>query len=155
MICFFKLVSSNSSVTNLFLILQNYLRPFEPLSQSECRDNKNAATFWRRRALIQWECRISRHNKYHMQQKQLECKVSRYRQLLNQSASGISRHNKNHMLPKRDTMLTSISCFKNCSGDISPFCGATDTPILDFWWRLLWVSKKEWAARPYPFWYLT
>ena len=32
-------------------------------------------------------------------------------------------------------------------------CGATDTPIgdtdapvLDFWWRLLWVSKPEWAA---------
>ena len=25
--------------------------------------------------------------------------------------------------------------------DISPFCGATDTPVLDFWWRLPWVSK--------------
>ena len=23
------------------------------------------------------------------------------------------------------------------------FAGATDTPILDFWWRLLWVSKPE------------
>ena len=22
----------------------------------------------------------------------------------------------------------------------------TDTPVLDFWWRLLWVSKPEWAA---------
>ena len=30
--------------------------------------------------------------------------------------------------------------------DIGPFCGATDTPVLDFWWRLLWVSKPEWAA---------
>ena len=30
--------------------------------------------------------------------------------------------------------------------DISPFCGATDTPVLDFSWRLLWVSKPEWAA---------
>ena len=30
--------------------------------------------------------------------------------------------------------------------DISPFCGATDTPVLDFWWHLLWVSKPEWAA---------
>ena len=29
---------------------------------------------------------------------------------------------------------------------MSPFFGATDTPILDFWWRLLWVSKPEWAA---------
>ena len=54
------------TLTYLFLILLNYLRPFEtwrppslqPLSQSECIDNKNAATFWRRRALIQWECRI-------------------------------------------------------------------------------------------------
>ena len=23
---------------------------------------------------------------------------------------------------------------------------ATDTPVLDFWWHLLWVSKPEWAA---------
>ena len=29
-------------------------------------------------------------------------------------------------------------------GDISPFSGATDTPVLDFWWRLLWVSKSGW-----------
>ena len=29
---------------------------------------------------------------------------------------------------------------------MSPFCGATDTPLLDFWWCLLWVSKPEWAA---------
>ena len=29
---------------------------------------------------------------------------------------------------------------------MSPFCGAIDTPILDFWWRLLSVSKPEWAA---------
>ena len=31
---------------------------------------------------------------------------------------------------------------------MGPFCGATDTPILDFWWRLLWVSKPEWVL-PY------
>ena len=24
--------------------------------------------------------------------------------------------------------------------------GATDTPVSDFWWHLLWVSKPEWAA---------
>ena len=30
--------------------------------------------------------------------------------------------------------------------DIGSFCGATDTPVLDFWWRLLWVSKPERAA---------
>ena len=29
--------------------------------------------------------------------------------------------------------------------DISRFCGATDTPVLDFWWTLSWVSKPEWA----------
>ena len=28
--------------------------------------------------------------------------------------------------------------------DISPFRGATDTPILDFWWRLPRVSKPGW-----------
>ena len=28
--------------------------------------------------------------------------------------------------------------------DISPFCGVTDSPVLNFWWHLLWVS--EWAA---------
>ena len=27
-----------------------------------------------------------------------------------------------------------------------PFYGATDTPILNFWWSLLWVSTPEWAA---------
>ena len=26
--------------------------------------------------------------------------------------------------------------------------GATGTPVLDFWWRLLWVSKPEWVL-PY------
>ena len=29
--------------------------------------------------------------------------------------------------------------FKNLFG--SPFLGATDTPVLDFWWHLPWVSK--------------
>ena len=28
------------------------------------------------------------------------------------------------------------------------FCGATGTPVLDFWWHLLWVSKPEWVL-PY------
>ena len=26
------------------------------------------------------------------------------------------------------------------------FCGATDTPVLDIWWCLLWPSKPEWVA---------
>ena len=50
----FKWIPSNNSVTNLFLILQNYLRPFQtwrhpsspnhckPLSQSDCRHNKKS-----------------------------------------------------------------------------------------------------------------
>ena len=33
-------------------------------------------------------------------------------QPFNQSASSRSRHNKNHVLPKRSTMLKSISCLK-------------------------------------------
>ena len=31
---------------------------------------------------------------------------------------------------------------------MSSFCGATDTPVSDFWWCLLWVSKPEWVL-PY------
>ena len=31
--------------------------------------------------------------------------------------------------------------------DFSSFCGAADTPVLDFWWRLPWVSKPEWIPR--------
>ena len=26
------------------------------------------------------------------------------------------------------------------------FYGVTDTPVLNFWWHVLWVSKPEWAA---------
>ena len=29
---------------------------------------------------------------------------------------------------------------------MSPFFGATDTPVLDFWGCPLWVSRSEWAA---------
>ena len=32
--------------------------------------------------------------------------------------------------------------------DMSPFCGATDTTVSDFWWPLLWVPKPEWVL-PY------
>ena len=34
-----------------------------------------------------------------------------------------------------------LKCFLE---DTSPSCGATDTPVLDFWWCLPWVSKPEW-----------
>ena len=37
--------------------------------------------------------------------------------------------------------------FKNFVGHMS-ICWATDTPVLDFWWCLLWVSKPEWVL-PY------
>ena len=36
--------------------------------------------------------------------------------------------------------------FQKILEDISPFCGATDTPFMDFWWCLFWISKPEWAT---------
>ena len=33
--------------------------------------------------------------------------------------------------------------FQKFLEDISPFCGATDTPFMDFWWCLFWISKPE------------
>ena len=30
--------------------------------------------------------------------------------------------------------------------DINPFCGTTDSNVLEFWWHRLWVSKPEWTA---------
>ena len=32
---------------------------------------------------------------------------------------------------------------KKFLADTCPFFGATGTPVLDFWWRLLWVSKDR------------
>ena len=35
------------------------------------------------------------------------------------------------------------------------FCGATDTPVFDFWWHLPWVSKPGWIpclCAPSPVW---
>ena len=39
-----------------------------------------------------------------------------------------------------------IYLFKKNLEDISPFCGTMDTPVSDFWWRFLRVSKPEWAS---------
>ena len=39
---------------------------------------------------------------------------------------------------------TSFFFFFKFLEDTSPFRGAADTPILDFWWRLRWVSKLGW-----------
>ena len=41
-----------------------------------------------------------------------------------------------------------VSFFLNILEDMSPFCGATDTPVSDFWWHVFWVSKPEWVL-PY------
>ena len=31
---------------------------------------------------------------------------------------------------------------------MSPFCGATDTHVLDFWWCMPWISKPHgWSPR--------
>ena len=43
----------------------------------------------------------------------------------------------------------SFSCalwkfLKKILEDMSPFRGTTDTPVLDFWWRLPWVSMPGW-----------
>ena len=37
--------------------------------------------------------------------------------------------------------------FKNFLEEMSSFCGATDTSVLDFWWRLPRVSKPGWIPR--------
>ena len=42
------------------------------------------------------------------------------------------------------THFTSDQFFKKNLEDISPFCGATDTPVLDFWWHLPWSLKPGW-----------
>ena len=68
MIFIFKWIPSNNSVTYLFLILQNYLRPFQtwrhPSSPNYSANQnagttKNPAAYWTKRALIQWECMIT------------------------------------------------------------------------------------------------
>ena len=45
-----------------------------------------------------------------------------------------------------DTLENSGEFFKKFLGDIGPFCWASDTLVLDFWWHLLAVSKPEWTA---------
>ena len=42
--------------------------------------------------------------------------------------------------------ISAVNFFKKFLEDISPFRGATDTPILDFWWRLPWVSHACFLA---------
>ena len=40
-----------------------------------------------------------------------------------------------------------------CVGHVQmSYFGATRTPVLDFWWRLLWVSKPEWVLPLFVLW---
>ena len=40
--------------------------------------------------------------------------------------------------------INTILFFLKFFGGHESFCGATDTPVLDFWWCLPWVSKPGW-----------
>ena len=42
-------------------------------------------------------------------------------------------------------LVIELFFFLNVLEDMSPFLGATDTPVSDFWWRPLWVSKPKWV----------
>ena len=44
--------------------------------------------------------------------------------------------------PDPPTLIFEANCFKNVLEDIGPFYGATDTPVLDFWWCLPWVDRS-------------
>ena len=43
------------------------------------------------------------------------------------------------------------SFLKNFLKDVSPFRGAINTSVLDFWWRLPWVSKPGWISHLHAF----
>ena len=45
------------------------------------------------------------------------------------------------------TFLFFFVFFLKLLEDMSIFCGATDIPVLDFWWRLPWVSEPGWIPR--------
>ena len=49
-------------------------------------------------------------------------------------------HNQSLLL----SVLFIYSFLKKIVDSISPSCGAIDTPVLDFWWFLPWVSKPGW-----------
>ena len=123
MIFIFKWIPSNNSVTNLFLILQNYLRPFQtwrhpsspnhckPLSQSECRHHKKSCHLLDKKGTH--PMRIHDNNTICNRSNQNASLPDTHP--LNQSASSHSRHNKNHMLLKCSTMLKSIPCCRQSS----------------------------------------
>ena len=47
---------------------------------------------------------------------------------------------------RTDDKVESNTFFKKNFGGHESLLWTTDTPVLDFWWRLLWVSKPAWAA---------
>ena len=49
-------------------------------------------------------------------------------------------------VPNANVILSLRKLFFKVLEDISPFCGAIDTPVWDLWWQFLWISKPEWAA---------
>ena len=53
-------------------------------------------------------------------------------------------------LPERESLSSNVFCcfflsFFFCWTHSHVLFWATGTPVLDFWWRLLWVSKPEWV----------
>ena len=73
-------------------------------------------------------------------------------------------HNiKNHQILVEEWAPTASSShaggqWKSCSNlddaliqfnslNLSPFCGTTETLVLDFWWYLPWISQPRWIPR--------
>ena len=44
------------------------------------------------------------------------------------------------------TKISFLNFFYKSFGGPKSFCGANDSPVLDFWWRLLLVLKTVWVA---------
>ena len=80
--------------------------------------------------------------------------ISNWKIMLEKVRHDYSSLSVNFMFEKNLKKITIYICqiayplFKTFLEDVSPFCGATDTPVLDFWWHLLWISKPEWVL-PY------
>ena len=120
MIFLFKWISSNSTVTNLFLTLQTISGHLNNggllLLQTTANHSVNQNAGTTKILPPSGEGCSSNENTGFPDIINITCNRSNQNvgfpdtQPLNQSASGISKHNKNHVLPKHDTMLTSITC---------------------------------------------
>ena len=60
-------------------------------------------------------------------------------------------HEAEMMLQSTESGTCKVSCkfFLKKLKDMGPFCGATDTLVLDFWRRVPWVSKSGWIPLLY------